>query len=100
MIENIEVPLLLLGDPAYPALPWLVKSYTGSRLTAAQESFNVYHSSVRITVEICFGRLKARWRILGKKVDARIDLAHGIIKTCCALHNFCERENCTVPVFS
>ena len=55
--------------------------------------FNAYLSSVRILAENSFGKLKARWRMIGRKIDARIDLAPQIIATCCALHNICERDN-------
>ena len=50
---------MILGDPAYPLLPWLMKGYVGS-LAQEQESFNVYLSSSRMVVERAFGRLKSR----------------------------------------
>ena len=37
-----------------------------------------------------FGRLKARWRRLSKRVDADIDNISSIITACCILHNMCE----------
>ena len=36
MINGVKVPLVVLGDPAYPLLPWLMNLYTDSgRLTPA-----------------------------------------------------------------
>lgn len=96
-INQQRVPLLILSDPAYPLLPWLIKTYTGVNLSAEKESFNAYHSSIRIAVEIAFGRLKARWRIMGKRLDTNISFSKTIIATCCCLHNYCEKEGEALP---
>ncbi|TNN62771.1 hypothetical protein EYF80_026997 [Liparis tanakae] len=46
----------------------------------------------RTTVEIAFGRLKSRWRVLMKRSDFHYLFTPKVIATCCALHNFCENE--------
>lgn len=55
---------MIIGDPAYPLLPWLMKNFTGANLKPEEDSFNAYMNSARVSVEIAFGRLKARWRRL------------------------------------
>ncbi|XP_051963804.1 uncharacterized protein LOC127630384 isoform X1 [Xyrauchen texanus] len=92
-IHGTPVRLFLLGDAAYPLMDWLIKGHTHSPLiTAEQESFNVYLSSARTTVERAFGRLKSRWRVLMKRTDVHYTFTPHVIATCCALHNFCENE--------
>ncbi|KAL2101891.1 hypothetical protein ACEWY4_003652 [Coilia grayii] len=87
------VLLYMLMDPTYPLMDWLMKGYTHSpRITHEQESFNVYLSSARTTIEIAFGRLKARWRVLLKRSDFHFTFSPYMIATCCALHNLCEDE--------
>ena len=44
------------------------------------------------TVERAFGLLKARWRILLKRLDNKFCNISEVILTCCILHNFCQRE--------
>lgn len=88
--DGVDIPLHILGDPAYPLTKKIIKGYTGRQLGAEQESFNVYHSSARMMVENAFGRLKARWRILSKRMDCRVELSPYVIMACCCLHNLCE----------
>ena len=53
---------MIVGDPAYPPLDWMLKGWMKSpRLTPEQETFNVYLSSLRVGVEQAFGTLKSRW---------------------------------------
>lgn len=92
-ISGTSVNLFLLGDAAYPLLDWLISDYTPSpHLTAEQESFNAYLRSARTTVDIAFGKLKSRWRVLLRKCDFHYTFIPYVIATCCALHNFCEAE--------
>lgn len=84
---------MIIGDLAYPILPWLLKGYTKSfRLSPEEESFNEYLSSGRVCVEIAFGRLKARWRCLLKRLDIHFTFVAKIVTVCCILHNIVETK--------
>lgn len=90
-ISNVDVPLFLVGDSAYPLQTWLMKPFPHGSVTTRQErTYNYRISRARIVVECAFGRLKGRWRRLMKKNDMDINNVPQVIVACCVLHNICE----------
>ena len=58
------VPICILGDPAYPLLPYLIKECAKGGNTLSEQFFSYRLSSARMVVECAFGRLKSRFGIL------------------------------------
>ena len=86
-----QIPPLVLGDCAYPLRPWLMRPYGGA-LTAQQAHFNRCHTRARIVVEQAFGRLKARWRAIGARLEMAEENVPSVVAACCILHNICETK--------
>ena len=90
-VNSHRIPIFLIGDSAYPLLPWLIKPFAiSSTLTGQQKTFNYRICRGRVVVEIAFGRLKARWRRLIKQNDMQVDNVPYVVAACCVLHNICE----------
>ncbi|KAG6923737.1 hypothetical protein G0U57_019521, partial [Chelydra serpentina] len=90
-VGDVEMPIVILGDPAYPLMPWLMKPYTGA-LDSSKELFNYRLSKCRMVVECAFGRLKGHWRSLLTRSDLSETNIPIVIAACCVLYNLCESK--------
>ena len=90
-LQGCEIQPLLLGDPAYPLLHWLIKPYPENVNTPdIERNFNKRLSRARMTVENTFGRWKGRFQKFLKRVDMQVSTLVIVITASCILHNICE----------
>ena len=59
----------------------------------AQDAFNFYLSQLRIRVEMAFGRLVNKFRILSGKIVGSMDRVSAILMACAWLHNFINQHD-------
>lgn len=85
----------LLGNSAYPSLPWLVPPFRDNgHLTPQQIEFNFIHSSTRMVVERTFGLLKGRFRRIKFFTEYRnMQFITDTVTAACILHNYCISVN-------
>ena len=89
-MNNINIPLALIADAAYPLLPWVMKPHqdTGN-VSSERLHFNYRIIRARMVVENAFGRIKGRRRCLLKQIEAGMDKMNSVVATC-VLHNILE----------
>jgi len=97
VLNNITVPLHLIGDAAFPLLHILMKPFPHGVQDAVQRLFNYRLSRSRRVIENAFGRLKARFRILMKRMELDVGNVNETVNACLILHNLLERLNEPIP---
>jgi DDE superfamily endonuclease len=92
--SNTLMPLVVVGDDAFPLQTNLIKPYP-NRLYDDKESriFNYRLSRARRVVENAFGILAHRWRVLLSRMLLCPEKAEKVVLVACCLHNFLRRQN-------
>ena len=73
---------------------WISPFFTPDQLPIAlllRESYNFYHSQLRIRIECAFGMLTHRWSILRSAIPRRVSIRKtvALVLALAKLHNFC-----------
>ena len=88
--DEDPIQVFILGDPAYPLLPYLMKEYANGGATQQEQYFGYRLCSARNVIECAFGRLKARFLALRRAMDINLEDLPTVIYACLVLHNYCE----------
>jgi hypothetical protein len=84
----------ILGDAAYPNIPWLLTPFRDNGfLTDAEKRYNKTQSAIRCTVERAFVLLKGRFTRLQNIDQRNIKTVVHTILAACVLHNICILNN-------
>jgi hypothetical protein len=89
--EGLLAPgLCLFGDSAYLNAPYMATPYTGVS-GGTKDSYNFYHSQLRIRIECTFGMLTHRWAILRSAIPMNVGIAKtvALVVALAKLHNYC-----------
>ena len=90
-----EIPLLTIGDSAFPQFPWLIKTFPDTR-DPKKRFYNARLCGARVVTENAYGMLKGRWRFIYKKCEAKMRNVKYVLMACVLLHNLCieRRDPC------
>ena len=88
---------VLFGDNAYLNTPYMATPFTNVASDpnrVAEDSYNYYHSQLRIRVECAFGMLVQRWGILRMAMPQTLSVSKivAMVNALAKLHNFCVDE--------
>ena len=88
--EGIPQGYCLYGDNAYVNESYMAVPFQATA-NGPKDSYNFYHSQVRINIECSFGILTNHLRLLKSPLSSKISISriNALISCLCKLHNFC-----------
>ena len=94
------MPHVIVGDEAFPLLPYMMRPYPGRGLSTADRVLSYRLSRARRMSENAFGILAARWRVYHRTMEQSPDTVDEIIKATIVLHNLLMKNNLVIQCSS
>lgn len=90
LLRMITDLFYVVGDNAYTQTRTVMTPYNKTELAGRKDrdKYNFFISQLRIRVEMAFGLLVNKWRILKSPLLVRLKMCYLVIVTCMKLHNF------------
>lgn len=95
IMKRLPLGRYFSGDNAFPNCRYIMTPFTEPQLRTngrARDAYNFYLSQLCIRIEMAFGLLVSKWRVLKKPLECKFSNAPTVILAACALHNFCINE--------
>ena len=93
LIRKLPVGFVCIGDSAYTPSESLAPIYFGNSAKQKRyDSFNFYASQLRIRIEMAFGLMKGKWRILQMPLRLKVGRLKFLLTAIARLHNYCINE--------
>jgi hypothetical protein len=88
-IEKLPTGFYIVADAAYMLTEHVLVPFTGGDRSASdKDTFNYYLSQLRIRIEMAFGLLTNKWRVLRKHLETNLENSSRVLEACARLHNF------------
>jgi DDE superfamily endonuclease len=88
LIAALPAGFHVVADAAYILSEQTVIPYTGADRHGVNDIVNFYISQLRIRIEMAFGRLTTKWRILRSPLEIDLCRVGLVMEVCARLHNF------------
>ncbi|KAG0468090.1 hypothetical protein HPP92_017418 [Vanilla planifolia] len=86
--DGSEIGEYIIGDSAFPLLPWLITPYQGVQLCDSMREFNDRLVLAEVVAKKALARFKDMWRIIqGEMWRPDKHRLPRIVLVCCILHN-------------
>jgi hypothetical protein len=97
-LESLPPGYFVASDCAYNITEHLVAPYSGfTRFLEDNDNFNFYLSQMRIRIEMSFGIMVTKWRILRSPLCVKLSNVPRLINAIARLHNYCIIEQEPIP---
>jgi hypothetical protein len=96
-VNMLPIGTFVVGDNAYPCSESLLTPFPGSqRQEPSKDTFNFYLLQLRICIEMAFGLLVTKWRVLKSPLQIPIAKTGNLFLSITRMHNYCINENSVI----
>jgi DDE superfamily endonuclease len=93
LINKLPTGYYVIGDNAYICSEKLLTPFSGdNKNDPVKDTYNYYVSQLRMRIEMAFGLLSSKWRILRSPLQVRVNSIGKLFVAITRLHNFCINE--------